>query len=182
MISLLLVWTIGTYSMWLTAHLALKDGGRLNEVVGEYKAAVQLAKAIEKELKEDPLNLTERKLQKIIKKQLNGGKITYESQIPRHQNIGLRRRFWRWIKKSYWWFSALVVFFITYVGSFLFYIYLVVWTASMFIGAVLAVTHGTTWKSRIMIWFCVSLIGAVLDVAIFIPVIYAGVGSLYPYF
>ena len=169
--------------MWLTAHLALKDRGRSNEVVGEYKAAVQLARAIEKELKEDPLNLTESQLEKIIKKQLNGGTIEYESQIPPYQqHLGLWRRFWRWIKKTYLWFTALVLFFVAYVGSFLFYIYLIIWMASLFMGGVLAVAHGTTWKSRIMICFCVSFVGAVLDIAIFLPVIFTGVGSLYPYF
>ena len=180
---LVLIWSIGTYIMWLTAHLTLKDRGRSSrDVVGEYKAAVQLAAALHQELKEDPLTLSEKEIRSRIKTQLNGGEIAYDSVQPayatphphQHRPVQLTRRFWNWVKRNKRWSVCLLLFLANDVGSIIYYAYLSLWAGFLFIGTVLAVTHGTTRKSRVMIAVCLSVVGGFLDMIIFVPVMYTG--------
>ncbi|TID18941.1 hypothetical protein E6O75_ATG06062 [Venturia nashicola] len=153
----LLVWTVGTYIMWLKARLALRHHDDA-EIVGEYKAVINLASAMNNEFGkhgEIPGVLRERQIRSIMKKELNGGTMMYQSPL-RENKFRFRDGFKRWLIKDKWWILAFTTSLICVVapnatsystyGSFLF------GTLSLFIavGIPAARIIGRTKRSRIL--------------------------------
>jgi hypothetical protein len=110
MITLLVVWLIGTYTMYLHSHNTLKKCQR-PEIFGEYKAIFALSDAIQINLIQhsgsedikDASHLTESQVRHRITTDLNGGSISFisDSQLDRieptwHFRHVLRRDAW-WI-------------------------------------------------------------------------------------
>lgn len=106
----LLVWTAGTYIMWLKARLAMRHHDNA-EIVGEYKAVINLASAINNEFGkrgENPGFLRERQIRLMMKKELNGGTMMYHSPL-RENKFKYREGFKRWLIRDKWWILALTI-------------------------------------------------------------------------
>jgi hypothetical protein len=95
-------WTVGTFTIWLKGHLMLNEH-EVRSLAGEFKAAAQLASALQHELQIDPLKLTEKKIRQQVKNRLDGGAITYEPQFQ-GRGIKLAQVTFHWVRKGKWWF------------------------------------------------------------------------------
>ncbi|KAL7627902.1 hypothetical protein AAE478_002097 [Parahypoxylon ruwenzoriense] len=87
LVTLLVIWTFGTYTMWLKARLQLPLQGQA-EVPKGWRSVLILAETVSKQLKEagiDPHSLTDRKLKGEIKKHLRGGSVSFD--IPLTRNV-----------------------------------------------------------------------------------------------
>ncbi|KAF2819700.1 hypothetical protein CC86DRAFT_126637 [Ophiobolus disseminans] len=129
MICLLLLWMIGTYSLYVRTCITLNKRGT-DEVAGEYKAVIELAEATQMQLKyesgveetSDTSVITEKQLRRRITKDLNGGSISYKSallndtasdgvnDIATDKRISLSFR--AWIKNEIWWLATVAVCFV----------------------------------------------------------------------
>ncbi|KAE9969476.1 hypothetical protein EG328_006839 [Venturia inaequalis] len=78
---LLLLWSIGTYVLWLNSRLSTIPTEE-PEIAGGYKAVIELASVMNHQFGkngEDPLVLRERQIQTRIKRDLGGGRMKYRS-------------------------------------------------------------------------------------------------------
>lgn len=154
----LLIWTIGTFTMWLRAHLTLRHRGR-TDIAGEYKAILELASAITETCEEvnlDPEKLTEQQLREQVKDKAKGGRIAYnspllEGKFPFMKNMrALPRRIWVWVKKEKWWvgadFLALLWFALADLLDFTFFLF----AMFAFLSISFAMAIGSTNGSRLM--------------------------------
>lgn len=95
MLILLLIWTVGMYIMWLYSHATLRNRGR-TDVAGEYKAILELANEIRKQLdfsrskdSNDAVDMKESELYRRIAKDLRGGATRYNAlSLPYQGNQG----------------------------------------------------------------------------------------------
>jgi hypothetical protein len=107
---LLLLWTTGTYTMWLKARLSMRHH-RDNYIAGEYTALLGLAAALNHDFEkqgEDTNLLKERQIRIKIKKVLKGGSMMCHSPL-RDNNYCFRDGVARWMKKNKWWLVALTL-------------------------------------------------------------------------
>lgn len=164
---LLLVWTFGTYILWLKANLAMRHH-KDAEVAGEFKAVIELASAMNNEFGkhgENPGVLRERQIQTLVKKELHGGTIMYHSPL-REDNFRFREGILRWIKRDRWWILTFVISLVCMLGSllssfegttggFIFGIF------SVFVssGILMARMIGRTKRSRVLILVIFLLLG-----------------------
>lgn len=96
--------------MWLKARLDLRHHDDA-EIVGEYKAVINLASAINNEFGKHGANpgvLRERQIRSLMKKELNGGTMMYHSPL-RENEFKYRDGFKRWLKKDKWWILAFTI-------------------------------------------------------------------------
>ena len=116
---LLLLWSVGTLSMYMHAKHTMQSRGR-TAVDGEHKAIINLAIAMNQELSLDPLpTKTEDEIKKLVR-DAHGGSISYSTSIPfEHQSK--RRRFMERIRNRKW-FLAWIAVKLVILGLFLFYI------------------------------------------------------------
>jgi hypothetical protein len=163
---LVLLWSIGTYIMWLKAHLALRAHGE-PEIVGEYKAVIELAAAMNNEFGKHNENtefLREQQIQGKIRHVMNGGTMWYDSPLQ-----GKEFTFWdgfkRWVKKDKWWWPA-------YISSAAFLVLgscktdLFFISLFLFMGVFTARTVGQTWKSRCLIVLIFTTFGIIVEIAL----------------
>ena len=83
------IWSIGIYIMWLDAHLNSRYD-RAGREMGTYRAALDLARAMRKDMGEEATeNLSNTELKERVKRHLNGGRISFElldsADIDRHR-------------------------------------------------------------------------------------------------
>src|SRR5262249_40604727 len=107
---LVTIWSVGTYFMWLKARLQLRLRG-VPEVARGWRAVLELAQEIEKELSSNDIDftkLTDRQLKGEIRKRLQGGSVSFKDLFER-EGYGLRRGFWKWLKEDKWWFAFYIV-------------------------------------------------------------------------
>jgi asparagine N-glycosylation enzyme membrane subunit Stt3 len=163
---LLLIWSVGTFIMWLRTSLIMHQRGR-SEVAGEYKAVLELAAAMQYQfgkVQEDPLDFTEQELSQRIKARLSGGTIAYEVPITRDKSSS--RKPFDWIRREKWWLAAAVVsctlFSTGWMLNFTFFLFMLFF----FCGIVYAMIVGRRDKFRIFIAFCWCILGAVMAVSI----------------
>jgi len=105
---LLLVWTAGTYILWLKARLAMRHHEDA-EIAGEYKAVLELASAMNNEFGKHGKNpgvLRERQIKTVIKNELNGGTMMYHSPLREEEKFKFHHGFKRWIVRDKWWMLA----------------------------------------------------------------------------
>ncbi|KAF2434612.1 hypothetical protein EJ08DRAFT_627574 [Tothia fuscella] len=149
----LIVWTIGTYILWLKAHLALRAKGDTG-VAGEYKAIIELSEAMTISLRsyrEKPETLHEKQIRKIIRKDLSGGTMMYHAPL-RTEPYSFWAGFKRWGKRDKWWILALAINALVLSLAAGYYQFgLAVFSAFPFSGMVLARWIGQTWRSRTLI-------------------------------
>lgn len=107
-IILFLVWTLGMYILWVDAHLNSRFN-RAGRTLGIQRAALDLAHCIQKDLGTDGIEMTSNaELQKKIRGELRGGRITYqmleEKMLPItrgtqfRNSIMTRNELWSWAK------------------------------------------------------------------------------------
>jgi len=107
---LLMIWTTGTFILWLKARLSMRHDTDW-EVVGEYKAIIELATAMNNDFGkhgDNPGTLRERQIRSKIKHDLNGGSIMYHSPL-REINFRFRDGLKRWFKRNKWWLLAFFI-------------------------------------------------------------------------
>ncbi|KAK3374725.1 hypothetical protein B0H63DRAFT_480813 [Podospora didyma] len=103
MILALLAWTLGTYTLWLKAHLTLAT--RVDhDVPYRYKAALNLVSAMRGQLDASgetaaPGSWSSQQLTRYVDTHLRGGKITEESVLALGGNFSFRKGLWTWIKQ-----------------------------------------------------------------------------------
>ncbi|QDS77353.1 hypothetical protein FKW77_005407 [Venturia effusa] len=152
----LLIWTLGTYIMWLKARLAMRHHDDM-EIVGEYKAAIILASAMNNDFDKhgkNPSVLRERQIKSVIKKELKGGTMMYQSPL-REQRLKFRERFRRWLIKDKWWILAFTISLVCLLVP----IHFGTWEAFIFqifssyivAGIIAARTIGRTYRSRALL-------------------------------
>lgn len=111
-VCLIMLWTIGIYIMWATAHLRLVSMGIEHNAPGNFKSTVSLADAIRKECKEqndkDVNSLTERELMTYIKTRLNGGRMMIQPSplVPRQSVWNF---IWKWTMENKAWTVAFAI-------------------------------------------------------------------------
>lgn len=96
------IWSIGMYVMWLDAHLHSRYN-RAGRQIGTYRAVLDLAKAMRKDMGEDATeNLSNTELKEKINRRLNGGVIGYQmldQPGTGHEMLPLTR----WESMKIWW-------------------------------------------------------------------------------
>ncbi|KAI0841154.1 hypothetical protein F5Y06DRAFT_308074 [Hypoxylon sp. FL0890] len=84
-VTVLAIWTIGTYIMWLKARFQLPLQGQV-EIPRGWRSVLILAENMNKQLLDagiDALSLTDRQLKQEIKKQLHGGSVSFDSPLTK---------------------------------------------------------------------------------------------------
>jgi hypothetical protein len=162
---LLGVWSIGTYILWLKAHLALRIHGE-PQIAGEYKAVIELAAAMNNEFSKHDENLEflrERQIKGKIMHMINGGTIRYDSPSP-DKSFSFWDGFKHWAKRDKWWWPGYVLSSLFFVlGAF---ISNSLWIMSGFMlgGIFAARTVGQTGKSQCLIGLIFLILGIILAV------------------
>lgn len=103
----LIIWTIGIFVTWKTAHARLYFPNN-SEVPRGWRAIILLAEAIKQELVEagiDPHSMKDRQLKVEIEKRLGGGAIT----LANTQNPPRRRYFRELVRRNKWWYAATLI-------------------------------------------------------------------------
>jgi hypothetical protein len=166
--NLLLIWSIGIYFIWLKARRVLQEYG--NEIIaGKYKAVLELATAIQENLKlcrREDLNpeMTEAELEKLIE-DLKGGYMAYTIPALRREPIKFRKLLWAWFVWEKWWVAACVAFLLCSSTGWMIWDYRVVmlwiWSFGPGIGLFIAISICTTLRSRILFTFVCSIVTAI---------------------
>jgi len=145
-------WSVGTYILWLKAHLALRNHGE-PESAGDYKAIIELAAAMNNEFAKHDENvefLRERQIQGKVKHIMNGGTMWYDSPAQ-EKEFNFWDEFKEWAKRDKWWWPAYLLStgsFIT--GACLYFPWFMI-SLFVLIGTFVARTVGQTGKSRCLI-------------------------------
>lgn len=119
MIILLLIWIIGTYSMYLRSSITMKKHGG-KKVIGEYKAVFELANAMHTQLQDlpgklelsDPSLMTDEQLKQHITRELRGGSIAFHCDALLDGEVHKGEAVWRFrnlLKKNAWWLTLLII-------------------------------------------------------------------------
>jgi hypothetical protein len=113
-ILLTLIWTVGTYAIWLQAQLTLNHLGQ-DQVAGEYKAILEMAGAMQDQLIErtsDPTQLSEKEIRHHIHVERKGGSIPTRLIILKEKYF-MRKGFVRWCRGTdKWWVLSLICLFV----------------------------------------------------------------------
>jgi ABC-type sugar transport system permease subunit len=106
---MLLVWIIGILLMWAVARATLQQRNRSN-IAGEYKATVELAASMRKELSEEPdelLVLSEEEIKERIRG-VDGGNISYNTSVL-ERPMSVKEKVKAWCRRELWWLCSLLV-------------------------------------------------------------------------
>lgn len=167
-ILLLLMWTVGTYILWLRAHFTFKlRGWDFNQVSGEHKAVLELAKAMQEDLDIKSSHcslLIEKHLKERIDKELSGGSFSYSPAYPELKGYSFRRGTKTWIKQNIWWFVAIMASTVFCGVGWMAHAMVWIWNFGLWVGLLLAVCIGTSNGSRILItlfWSTLGVIGVI---------------------
>lgn len=170
--TLLLLWTIGTYILWLRAHFTQKVRGRdTSQTSGENKAVFELAAAMQKELNVEFVDhslLIEKQLRDRIENELKGGAISYAPAYPEFQEYTFRKGTKNWLKKEKWWVLGLLVSLVLSGTMWLAVDGLVFWywTFSLWPGLIFAMCVGTSNGSRALLVLPWCILGAAIVVGV----------------
>jgi hypothetical protein len=111
-IMLLIVWTVGTFLMWMKATIAMRQHDD-REIAGGYKAVVELATTMDSQFskqEEDVAKMRDGQVRSRIKQDLKGGSMVYEAPHREIQssmwNILMLCKKWLW--KDKWWLFAII--------------------------------------------------------------------------
>jgi hypothetical protein len=106
---MLLLWIIGILLMWAVARATLQQRNRTN-IAGEYKATVELAASMRKDLSEKPNKLfllSEGEIKERIQC-VDGGNVAYTTSIL-DSPVPSKEKTKAWCKREVWWLSSLLV-------------------------------------------------------------------------
>lgn len=173
---LIMIWTIGMYSMSLRTHFIMARRQRHpDDISGEHRAVIELAAAMQMELDildVNPSMLREKQLQEQVNEQLKGGAISYAYSQAALSTYSIRKGLKSWFKKEKWWFCAICL--TSVLSSTLWLvpggILLCLWTIGPIGGQCLAFCIGTTKGSRMLIILFCGLLSA-------IPVLYFSINN-----
>jgi len=161
---LLLVWSCGTYLMWLGSTITLARHND-DEVPTKYKAALTFVAALYSQLGgfgKEPASLTNQQLETAIKNELVGGSILTETTAISVPDYNIFRGIWEWVKGNpIWLFMILTttVFISTWVAFPKDYLLLgQPFQIPFHTGMIFAVVVGRTKRSR----FFFALVGLVI--------------------
>ncbi|KAM7210172.1 hypothetical protein V8F06_014449, partial [Rhypophila decipiens] len=167
---LLLVWTVGTYMMWLGPHKSLRRLGA-KETPRKYGAAMSLVTGVTRELRHtaqnSPQTLTNRQLERIVKTDLDGGNIANENiLVPFYgSDYKICASLWAWVKSRaslvvqltilslYLWFAL--------PSPSLFLVFGVIFIVPVHTGIAFALAIGKTRKTRVFLAVLGFLIGTI---------------------
>jgi hypothetical protein len=156
MLFLLLNWTIGTYTMWLCAHITMQRRGR-DQVAGGHKAVLELANAMQAQTKGNEGNaaeLAESGLQHRIAED-RGGAISYEVSLL---SAGDGDHEWVvavYLEREKWWLAVLIAscagsITLGAIGLLPYAIFIV----GLSVALILSISVGTTQRSKgIILWW-----------------------------
>ncbi|KAH7092084.1 hypothetical protein FB567DRAFT_625156 [Paraphoma chrysanthemicola] len=160
MLFFLLIWTSGTYTMWLRAHITMQNRGR-DQVAGEHKSIVELAAAMQSRLrneKGDGAGITTELSEEHFKQHIaenQGGAISYEVSLL---STGAGDCGWgvkEYLKKEGWWLAALLVFSAGSIAAGVFgllpFFILIV---GMAVALIVTISMGSTGRSKaVIMWW-----------------------------
>lgn len=180
----LLIWTIGTYLIWLGPHKTLKNLGGKDKPT-KYAAAFALVAAMGPEINSvgpaPAQDLTNRQLEQLIKTDLKGGRIMAEpipGRLAPEDSYYISRALWTWIKRHKWWFIVLLlntvflVFWLVLGELAIYSFYLLPFCFHT--GMVFALVVGRTGKSRFFFVFTGFILGCIGGVAPFASIVFGG--------
>lgn len=169
--SLLLLWYVAVYTMWLRGHLDLKRR-QGDEAPARYQAVLDLAEALNHELAgvdEAPKVLTNQQLDRCISKQLNGGRVVVQTRPPLGKEYKLLKGAWSWIKREKWCLALAVL--ASLVQAMAPWVLPLALFAPFSLSVILALVIGRTRKSRELI----GILGLILSL-----ILMASVGPVLP--
>ena len=111
MILSLLLWTIGTTIMWFSGHRLLPLVDEPEPPCG-WRAVTEMARAMEKELVPEGLDITamtDNQVKQEVRKRLKGGGISFENHTLSRGPSGLGRGLWAFVKEEKGWVAMFVV-------------------------------------------------------------------------
>jgi hypothetical protein len=161
MILLLMLWTAGTFTMWLSSEITMKQRGR-KHVAGEYKALLELANAMQTQLvtascrdAHDAANLSESELRRRIAADLNGGSISYATPLLSNNGGNIEWGIVSYLKKKGWWLVALIIFCTaSIVGGVYNIMPVAIAVVGFAVGLIITVSVGSTHKSKgVILWW-----------------------------
>lgn len=162
MLFFLLLWTGGTYAMWLRAHITMQKRGR-HQVAGEHKAVVELAAAMQSQLNSDKshstdlaANLTEEQYERHIA-ETRGGTISYKVSLLSTGEGDCGWGVKEYLNKEKWWLAILVAF---AVGSIVAGVYgllpYMICIVGIAVALIVTMSMGSTGRSRaIIMWWSI---------------------------
>ncbi|KAH7068137.1 hypothetical protein BKA63DRAFT_521202 [Paraphoma chrysanthemicola] len=188
MLFFLLIWTSGTYTMWLRAHITMQNRGR-DQVAGEHKSIVELAAAMQSRFrseKGDSAGITTELTEEHFKQHIaenQGGAISYEVSLL---STGAGDCGWgvkEYVKKEGWWLAALLV---SSVGSIVAGVYqtlpFLIFIVGIAVALIVTISMGSTGRSKaIIMWWSVWGLAVVPQVIAMLSMIFAtrsGAGRL----
>lgn len=175
----LLIWSVGTYIFWLKAHLVLR-AREIHEIPGEYKAVIELAAVMQKELAAEGIDstaLTNGQITNTIREVLRGGRIMHNKAVVQLSKYRFKEVFTRWFKRERWWLLGYIVSTVVWVSIlaafvtaisdaaaaadwFFFILFLVIST-----GVLLAMSIGRKIGSRVLIVLFFTIAGMAIGIA-----------------
>ncbi|KAK4195851.1 hypothetical protein QBC40DRAFT_288297 [Triangularia verruculosa] len=169
---LLLVYSMGTWTLWLNAHLRLQNL-KYHDTPRRFKAALLLSQQLSQDLRPVPPlvleSLTTKEIDNQVSEQLNGGRIHNSQVIHFEEEATLRSRVLDWFRREKWWVAALA-FVLSFPGWVFMDIFLeaagfvtaaaITLLPALLVGIILALSVGTTPKSRGMMVGFFAVLGA----------------------
>ena len=160
--------------MWIYTHYAIaSNDGHFEDVRGEYRAVLELAAVVRKELDIEDTDLSllrEKQLKERIDKEIQGGAISHAYPDSRLKVYSIRKGLKTWFKKERWRFSAMVgtslfcstgILYLWHGYWFWFYF----WLFGVWAGQFWAFCISTTLGSRLLvILFCSLVTGLALGI------------------
>ncbi|KAI1467583.1 uncharacterized protein F4812DRAFT_401698 [Daldinia caldariorum] len=172
-LGLLSIETIGIFALWLKARFQLPLQGEVGVCKG-WKAVLIMAEKMGKELRDagiDARSLTDQQLKDKVRKQLNGGSISFDARLTR-SGYSFRRGTWLWMKRELAAFLILLSLMILF-GIFLFaelsgHSNNLLWFVCFFFpisifGVIFAVSCGSTTRSRVFMMLFWATCGLVIS-------------------
>jgi uncharacterized protein (DUF2062 family) len=163
MIVFLITWTLGMVIMWLSADETMTRRCR-NQVAGEYTAVLELANAMQSQLRAisnsssetDTANMAESELRHRIVQDLRGGAISYKAPLLSSEGSNRSKVGWEYVKVNIWWLVALVMsaaasMTMGVFGGFPSLIFLLGISVALIVAISVGSTHGS---KLIIMWWC----------------------------
>lgn len=160
------MWSIGTYLIWLKAHLSLRQHADAT-IPTRYQAALLLASSVEiaflhGEKTSSEYDVATRPPDRFITKELDGGRIAV-ADPEGNLDFCLWEGLFGWIKKNKWWFTGLAGFTLSALVLWWpvvpFPLYISFWIMDG--GLVFALAVGSTARTRLVLAMCGALVAAI---------------------
>jgi hypothetical protein len=183
MILLLMLWTVGTFTMWLSSEITMKQRGR-KHVAGEHKALLELANAMQDQLAmttgsdvHGTANLSESELRRRIAADLDGGSISYSAPLLSNSGGNTEWGMVSYLKKEAWWLVALTIFCSASIAGGIYGLMpIAIAVVGFAVGLIITVSVGSTHKSKgIILWWSFWAL-AIAPELIFIMIVFLSKG------